>query len=134
MAVVYGMTLACKLDMVKGVHQPGDAYMLALYGVQATLNQFTEEYTREAEVKGQGYTAGGQALSGYNAVIDGARAELGWDTDVTWKVATIRARHALIYNKSKGNRALAVLDLGQDCASTNGPFVLTLPRAVIWIG
>jgi hypothetical protein len=108
--------------------------MIALYGVQATLNQFTETYTKDGEVKGQGYVAGGRRLEGFNAWIEGARAEAGFDTLVEWKVATIRARHALIYNKSRENRALTVLDLGQDTASTNGPFELTLPRALLWIG
>jgi len=35
----------------------------------------------------------------------------------------------LIYNASKANRAIAVLDFGADIASTNGDFTITLPAA-----
>jgi hypothetical protein len=134
MAATYGMTIACRLDLLQGVHQPGDAYMLALYSSNATLNAFTETYMKEAEVKGKGYIAGGKPLIGYHACIEGTRAELCWDKEVRWANSTIRARHALIYNKSKGNRAMTVLDLGEEASSTNGNWDIVLPDAVIWIG
>jgi hypothetical protein len=134
MAATYGLTLACKLDLVQGVHQPGDTYMVALYGSNATLNPFTEVYVKEDEVRGKGYVAGGKPLSGYHAHVEGSRAELGWNREVRWANATIRARHALIYNKSKGNRAMTILDLGEEAASTNGNWDLLLPEAVVWIG
>jgi hypothetical protein len=128
------MTLACKLDLVTGVHQPGDVYMVALYSAAATLNQHTEQYEKEGEVTGKGYIKGGKALKGYNACLEGTRAEVCWDKEVRWANATIRARHALIYNASKGNRAMTILDLGEEAASTNGNWDLLLPPCVIWIG
>jgi hypothetical protein len=134
MAATYGLTNACKLDLVNGVHQPGDVYMVALYDASATLNAHTEVYTKEGEVKGQGYVAGGTAAPGYKSSLQGARAEVNLGASLSWKNATIRARHALVYNKSKGNRAITVLDLGQETASTNGNWDMDLPAAVIWIG
>tara|TARA_R110000868_G_scaffold149147_3_gene371383 strand:+ start:79 stop:483 length:405 start_codon:yes stop_codon:yes gene_type:complete len=134
MAANYGMTLACKLDLVTGVHQPRDVYMVALYGSNATLNSFTEVYEKTDEVKGKGYVAGGKPLKGYHAYVEGSRAELGFDTEVRWANATIRSRHALIYNASKGNRAMTILDLGEEASSTNGNWDLLLPPCVIWLG
>lgn len=134
MAATYGMTLCCKLDLVMGVHQPGDVYMVALYGANATLNTFTEQYEKEGEVSGKGYTKGGKPLKGYHAYLEGSRAEVCWDKEVRWANATIRARHALIYNASKDNRAMTILDLGEEAASTNGNWDLLLPECVIWIG
>lgn len=134
MSVNYGMTLACKLDLVTGLHQPGDAYMVALYGADAVLNSFTETYTPTGEVRGKGYITGGKPLKGYDACLEGTRAEICWDSPVRWVNATIRARHALIYNKSKSNRAITILDLGEEAASTNGNWDLLLPDCVIWVG
>jgi len=133
-AATYGMTLACKLDLLQGVHQPGDVYMLALYGSSASLNPFTETYTTEGEVKGKGYIAGGKPLKDYGTRVEGMRAQVNWKETVRWANATLRARHALIYNKSKDNRAMTILDLGEEAASTNGNWDLTLPDGVIWIG
>lgn len=134
MAATYGMCLTCKRDLLKGIHQEGDTYMVALYGANATLNPFTEFYDKENEVTGKGYIAGGKALKDYEVRIEGTRAQTSWDKTVRWANATIRARHALIYNKSKENRALTILDLGEEAASTNGNWDLLLPDAVIWIG
>ena len=134
MAVNYGMTMACKVDLLNGVHQPGDTYMLALYGNIATLNSFTEAYVKEGEAKGKGYIAGGKPLSGFHVETEGSRAYMCWDRDVRWANATLRARHALVYNKSKGNRAMTILDLGEEAASTNGNWDITLPEMLIWIG
>ena len=46
--------------------------------------------------------------------------------DVIWNPAAFTARGALIYNSSKGNKSIAVLDFGSDktCTST---FTITMP-------
>ena len=42
MAVTQGPTLRFKLDMLNGVHQPGDTYKIALYNASAAnLNKNT---------------------------------------------------------------------------------------------
>jgi len=44
---------------------------------------------------------------------------------VSW-TASLTSRCALIYNASKGNKAVAVLDFGSD-KTTNGSFTITMP-------
>jgi hypothetical protein len=44
--------------------------------------------------------------------------------NISW-TGTITARCALIYNSSKANRAIAVLDFGSDKTSSN--FTITMP-------
>ena len=47
-------------------------------------------------------------------------------TNPVWGGANFTARAALIYNASKGNKAIAVLDFGAD-KTANGTFTITLP-------
>lgn len=118
-----------KRDFLMGVHQPGDVYMLALYSANADLNAATEVYTTRGEVKGKGYTAGGKKLSGYVCETEGSSAFLTWTDAVRWRPATITARGALVYNASRENKALAVLDFGEEFRSTNGLWELEMPPA-----
>jgi VCBS repeat-containing protein len=48
---------------------------------------------------------------------------------LTFGTATITARGALIYNNSKSNAAIAVLDFGSDFSSSNGTFQVQFPTA-----
>lgn len=121
---------ACRtflLEALQGIHQPSDDYRLAMYGEDASLGIDTDTYTSKGEVKGKGYQAGGQSLTGYKAGWFGGDAGLAWDSPL-WDPATIDgARGALIYNRTRGNRALQVLDFGEVGQSMNGPFKVLLP-------
>jgi hypothetical protein len=64
---------------------------------------------------------------------DGEAAFLDWTTDPEWPDATITARGALIYNATQGNKAVGVLDFGQDISSFNPPFTVELPAQGIRI-
>lgn len=109
-------------------HRPEDVYKIALYTTAARLNQATEAYSAANEVPESGdYVAGGQVLAGFAVALDGDTATLDWTTDPRWSGATLAAAGALIYNASRGNKALAVLDFGGVIRSTNGPFTVTLP-------
>lgn len=109
-------------------HRPEDLYKIALYTAAARLNQATAAYSPINEVPESGdYVAGGQPLAGFSVGLDGDTATLDWTADPRWARATIAAAGALIYNASRDNRALAVLDFGGVIHSTNGPFVVTLP-------
>jgi len=139
MTISSGMCLTAKRDFMRGVHRPEDKYMIALYSPGANLNANTEFYTTESEVRGQGYQAGGHLLQGYFCELSGKFAILGWDENPEWPNATVRARGAMVYNASKENRALCVVDFGKDVISTNGPFVIPMPGrhdtdALLWIG
>jgi VCBS repeat-containing protein len=77
-------------------------------------------------VVGTGYTAGGNTLAGATVSLTGTTAFVDF-TDTTWTTATITARGALIYNSSKSNKAVAVLDFGSDKTSTAGSFTVQFP-------
>jgi len=109
-------------------HQAGDAYMLALYTSSASLSAATTVYSSTNEVPNSGtYSAGGQALVGFVTGLSGHKAYIDWTTDPQFTGATIAAAGALIYNATRGNKAVAVLDFGQVITSTNGTFDVTLP-------
>lgn len=116
-----------KAEILQGIHQAGDSYRIALYTAAASLSKDTTEYTAAGEASGAGYTAGGLELAGFTVGLDGDTAYLDWTTDPRWPVATVTARGALIYNATRGNKAVAVLDFGGDIASSNAPFLITLP-------
>ena len=109
-------------------HQAGDTYKIALFTSLATLNKSTTVYQPTNEVPASGdYTAGGQSLVGLTVALDGDVAYIDWTTNPQWTGATISARGALIYNATRANRALCVLDFGGVITSTAGTFTVALP-------
>jgi hypothetical protein len=128
MAITAAICNSFKQEILEGIHSSGDTYKLALYTSAATLSKATTAYTTSGEVaSGGGYTTGGVALTGFSVTIDTDTAILDFTTDLVWPSATITARGALIYNSSKSNKAVAVLDFGADISSTNGNFTITFP-------
>lgn len=109
-------------------HVAGDVYKIAMYVSAATLNKDTTAYSATNEVGNSGtYAAGGLTLVGFTASLDPDTAILDWTTDPVWTSATITARGALIYNSTRSNKSVAVLDFGADITSTNGTFTVTFP-------
>ena len=108
-------------------HTAADVYKIALYTSAATLSKATVAYTATGEASGAGYAAGGQALVGFSATLDGDTAILDWTADPSWANASITARGALVYNATRANAAVAVFDFSADLTSTNGSFTVTLP-------
>ena len=125
MTIQQTQTTSFKKELYQGVHNlETDHIYIALYTANASLNQDTTVYSSTNEVVATGYTAGGQQLlspvissSGYTAYVTFANP--------SWSGA-ITARGALIYNRSKDNKAIAVLDFGADKTSTM-TFTVTLP-------
>ena len=97
-----------------------------MYTSSATLGAATTVYSTSNEVTGTGYTAGGNTLAGTSITLSGTTAFVDF-TDTTWTSATITARGALIYNSSKSDKAVAVLDFGADKSSTAGNFTIQFP-------
>ena len=109
-------------------HAAADVYKIALFASTATLGTGTTAYAATNEVGNSGtYAAGGATLATFSVTLDTNTAILDWTADPSWTGATITARGALIYNSSKTNKAVAVLDFGADITSTNGTFTVTLP-------
>lgn len=125
--ITAGLCDAYKLDCQNGVHQPDDEYRIALYGETAALSPATVAYTPQGEVSGQGYKAGGQPMKGRVSGVHAGVGWVSWKDSPRWNDATIKAHGALLYNASKGNRAMAVYSFGECVTSTNGPFVVPLP-------
>lgn len=117
-----------KQEILEGVHSNADTYKLALFTSAATLGASTTAYSATNEASGTGYTAGGATLTGLSTGLASGTAYLTF-SDPSWASSTITARGCLIYNASKGNKAVAVFDFGADVTSTNGTFTVDLPAA-----
>jgi len=130
MAISQGMASSFKPEILGGVHDlDTDVIMIALYVSTATLSAATTAYTTSNEVAtAGGYTAGGIQLTSPVISLDGTTGICDF-ADATWPAATITARGALIYNSSKSNKAIAVLDFGSDKTSTAGAFTVIMPAA-----
>jgi len=129
MAITQAMCTSFKTELLGGVQDlDTDTIYIALYPSSATLSAATTAYSTTNEVSGTGYTAGGNALTGAVISADGTTAIVDFD-NTTWASSTITARGALIYNSSKANRAIAVLDFGSDKTSTDGDFTIQFPAA-----
>ena len=93
-----------------------------------SINGTTTVYTSTGEVPaGSGYSTGGVTLTNVQVLLSGTTAYVVFDNP-TWAGASFVCRGALIYNASKADRAIAVLDFGAD-KTASGTFTLQLPAA-----
>ena len=128
MASVAAVTDQYKQDVINGVHQPGDTYMVALYTASATLGVATTAYTSSGEVVGTGYVAGGAVLSGYTEGLSTNTAYLTF-SNASWTGSTLaNVVTALIYNATRSNKAIAVLTFAST-STTAGTFTLQFPAS-----
>lgn len=125
--IVHGMCVSAKEEFFRGVHQPGDLYMLALYNEVASLGPTTTKYVSDDEAYGKGYTSGGATLKGFTTGIVNGVAYLTWTEPVIWNNTTISSPGGLVYNKTQKNKAIAVFDFGDLIASKNGSFIVSMP-------
>ena len=124
MSILQTQTTSFKAELYQAIHNLAtDTLKIALYTGNANLNEATTEYTTANEVSGTGYVAGGVALTGVTINSSGFTAYVDFDNVVF--NASVTARCALIYNSSKANRSVAVLDFGSDKTSAN--FTITMP-------
>jgi hypothetical protein len=127
------MPTSFKIQLLNGVQNfSADTFKIALYTSSATLDANTTAYTTSNEVAATGnYSTGGNTLSVSTTPTDGGSGTTAFIdfADTTWASATITARGALIYNNSKSNAAVAVLDFGSDKTSTDGDFTIQFPAA-----
>lgn len=128
MALAQGLCSSFKQESWLGVHNlETDTLKLALYISAADLGPSTTAYITTSEVVGDGYTAGGVILTGAQVLLSGMTAYFTCDNP-SWTGVNFVARGGLIYNASKADRAIAVLDFGAD--KTAGPnFSVQIPTA-----
>lgn len=126
MAFDQTLTTSFKRDILLGVHDlETDDIKMALFLATADLGAGTTVYTTTGETSGTGYVAGGKTLTGVTVLTSGTTAYVDF-SNLTWDPASFTARGALIYNASKGDKAIAVLDFGSDKTTTT-TFTVQMP-------
>lgn len=124
-SIVQTQTTSFKKELYQGVHDLStDVIKIALYTANADLNADTTVYSTADEVVAAGYTAGGEILTPVTISSSGYTAYVSFP-NVSWTSA-LTARCALIYNSSKSDKSIAVLDFGSDKTSTT-LFTITMP-------
>lgn len=129
--IIQCITNSFRAEMLKAVHDlETDVIKLALYTGSANLYPTTTVYTTTGEVVASGYTAGGITLTGVTISTGTAStnqpAVVYVDFDDAVFNAAITARGALIYNSSKSDKSIAVIDFGADKTSTT-TFTVQMP-------
>ena len=125
MSIVQTQTTSFKAEIYQAVHNLlTDTIKIALYNGNADLNAATTVYSTTNEVVAAGYTAGGNTLTGVTLSTSDSTVYVNF-ANTSWTSA-LTARCALIYNASKGNKSVAVLDFGADKTSVT-TFLITMP-------
>jgi hypothetical protein len=126
MSIVQTLTTSFKNDLlIAGQNLSTDTLKIALYSASVDLNADTTAYSATNEIAGTGYVAGGKTLTGITIQTSGSTVYIDFSNAV-WDPAAFTTRAALIYNSSKSNKSVAVLDFGSDktCTST---FTIQMP-------
>jgi hypothetical protein len=127
MAITQTWVTSFKRQLLLGEHDlDTDTLKIALYTSMAALGPDTTVYTTAGETSGAGYTAGGLTLTNVTVSQGNGIAYVDFDNPA-WSGASFTARGALIYNSSKSNKAMFVLDFGMNQTAVNENFVLDLP-------
>lgn len=125
--ITAGLTNSFKEQILLGQHDlETDVLKMALYTANATLSPDTTVYSATDEVSGTGYTAGGQVLINVTVSLSQGIAYVSFDNP-TWNAATFTTRGALIYNSSKADKSIAVLNFGLDQTMLSQQFQIQLP-------
>jgi hypothetical protein len=127
MAISQVLCTSFKKELLEGTHNfSSHTFKIALYTSAATLNADTTVYSADNEVSGTGYSAGGVTLT-VGTVASGDGVGFVNFSDATWASSSFTARGALIYNSSQSDKAVMVLDFGDDKTSNNSTFTVGMP-------
>ena len=140
MAIAQTTTTSFRVELLQAVHNFGptlpDTFKIALYTGAANIGPDTTAYTTNGETSGTGYVAGGNTLVisqsptyGLGPVPNQIPTAYVSFANTSWVNASFTARGALIYNASKSNKSVAVLDFGGDKTVTNQTFLVQFPTA-----
>jgi hypothetical protein len=122
------LTTSFKTELLQGIHDfSTDTFKIALYTSDASLGADTTAYTTTGETEGSGYTAEGTTLIAVGPSSDGTVAYVSFN-NTTWADASFTAAGALIYNSSKSNKSVAVLNFG-NTKTALGTFTVQFPAA-----
>jgi len=129
MSISQTLCTSFKEQLFLAVHNfSTDTFNIALYTDNANIGADTTVY--DVSLAGQvpnglGYAAGGITLTGVTVNTSGTTAYVSF-ANAVWNPATFTCRGALIYNTSKSNKAVAVLDFGADKTALT-IFTVTMP-------
>jgi hypothetical protein len=133
MAIQQGLTNSFKQEMLQaGQNLATDTLRIALYTAFADIGPETTVYATTNEVPtGNGYTAGGVVMTGVTISTQTSVPNAGTVyvdfNNVSWPGANFVARGALIYNTTRSNKTVAVLDFGSDKTFTTTNNTVTMP-------
>lgn len=124
-----GLTNSFKQEMLQaGQNLATDTLRMALYTAFSDIGPLTTAYTTANEITGTGYAAGGEAVTGATISVDVRTGTVYVNFDnVPWPGASFTARGALIYNVTRSNASVAVLDFGSDKTFTPTNNTVTMP-------
>ena len=128
------LTTSFKTQLLTATHNfttsTGDVFKIALYLPTASIGDDTTVYTATGEITGTGYTAGGITITAITPTSSGTTAFVSFNTTTFTGLVNSSIAGALIYNSSKSNKSVAVLDFGGTKISTVAtPLVITFPTA-----
>ncbi len=141
--ITTAMCTSFKQELLKALHDfsggspQADAFKAALiraspdqnYGAANTNYSQLNDHSPQDEVAASGsYAVGGGVLSNVEPTTSGTTAFTDF-ADISFTSATISADGMMIYNSSKGNRAVSLHDFGGTKTSTNGTFTIQFPVA-----
>lgn len=135
MAITTAMCASFKQELLGGTHDlDTDILKMALikatpagtYGASTT--NYSTVTGNSDEVTGTNYTAGGQTLDGAVISLSGTTAIVDFSDEVFSNV-TVAASGCIIYNSSKANRAICVIDFGGTVSATAGDLTIQFPTA-----
>ena len=132
MPIQQGLTDSFKQEMLQaGQNLATDTLKMALYTTLSDIGPETTVYTTTTEITGTGYTAGGVVMTGVTINTQTTGPNKGTVfvdfADVSWPGADFTARGALIYNVTRSNKSVAVLDFGSDKTFTSTNNTVTMP-------
>lgn len=135
MAITTAMCNSFKQELLGGIHDlDTDTIKIALIKdtpagtYDANTTNYSNVTVNSDEAVGVNYTAGGNTLTSPVISLSGSTAIVDF-ADTTWASATISADGCILYNASKANAAIAVIDFGGTKTSTNGDFTIQFPTA-----
>jgi hypothetical protein len=135
MAITTAMCNSFKEELLGGVHDlDSDVIKIALikatpsgtYGAGTT--NYSDVTANTDEAVGTNYIATGNTLTSPVISLDGSAAIVDF-ADTAWASSTVSADGCILYNSTRANRAIAVIDFGGTKTSTNGDFVIQMPTA-----
>jgi hypothetical protein len=132
MSIQQGLTNSFKQEMLQaGQNIITDTLKMALYTGFSDIGPLTTVYTSVNEVSGTGYTAGGVQVTGATLNTETTGPDAGTVfvnfNNVSYPGANFTARGALIYNTSKSNKSVAVIDFGSDKIFSSTSNTVTMP-------